>query len=174
VIGKENENNVAIRIEILKDISKQVTESAPGLVYRNVNIIIGTKKVGENVIKFKVKDSWLSENGLESTDIRLVKWVDNKWITLETRALKSEDGYTHFSAKSMTFSIYAITGIKKGESMPAPTASKANEKTAVSQEATPLMIEEPIPQPEGKTPLWMWMILAGLIIGALVYALKRR
>ncbi|MDO8727718.1 MAG: PQQ-binding-like beta-propeller repeat protein [Candidatus Methanoperedens sp.] len=170
VTGKENEFDVTMRIEILKDISKQVTESALGIVYRNVNIILGTKKVGENLIKFKVKESWLVENGLESADIRLAKWVDNKWITLETGVLFNKDGYTHFSAKSMTFSIYAITGIKKEESMPEPLAI---EKIAGTYESTPLTTEEPTPQPDGKIP-WLWMILAVLLIAALVYAWKKR
>jgi PGF-pre-PGF domain-containing protein len=171
VTGKEYENNIAMRIEILKDRSKQAKENAPGLVYRNVNIILGTEKIGENVIKFKVNDSWLLENGFDSSDIRLVKWVDNKWITLETGVLFNKDGYTHFMAKSMTFSIYAITGIKNEESMPAPLATG---KIAVTPEATPLMTEKPTPQPEGKTSLWIWMILAVLLIAALVYGLKRR
>ncbi len=169
VTGKENEYDVSMRIEILKNRSKQAKENAPGLVYRNANIISGTKNIGENVIKFKVNDSWLLENGFDSSDIRLVKWVDNKWITLETVVLFNKDGYTHFSAKSMTFSIYAITGIKKEEMMPSAT-----EKTAVTPEAAPLSTEEQTPAPEGKTPLWIWMILAMLLIAALVYALKRR
>jgi|GEM_PF-3283499 len=169
VTGKENEYDVSMRIEILKNRSKQAKENAPGLVYRNANIISGTKNIGENVIKFKVNDSWLLENGFDSSDIRLVKWVDNKWITLETGVLFNKDGYTHFSAKSMTFSIYAITGIKKEEMMPSAT-----EKTAVTPEAAPLSTEERTPAPEGKTPLWIWMILALLLIAALVYALKRR
>jgi hypothetical protein len=102
-----------------------------------------------------------------------VKWVDNKWITLETGVLYTKDGYTHFSAKSMSFSIYAITGIKKEESMPEPTASTATEKISVTPEAAPLVTEKPTPQPEGKT-LWLWVIPAVLIIAALVYILKRR
>jgi PGF-pre-PGF domain-containing protein len=169
VTGKENEYDVSMRIEILKNRSKQAKENAPGLVYRNANIISGTKNIGENVIKFKVNDSWLLENGFDSSDIRLVKWVDNKWITLETGVLFNKDGYTHFSAKSMTFSTYAITGIKKEEMMPSAT-----EKTAVTPEAAPLSTEEQTPQPEGKTPLWIWMILAMLLVAGLVYVLKRK
>jgi hypothetical protein len=69
----------------------------------------------------------------------------------------------------MTFSIYAITGIKKEEMMPSAT-----EKTAVTPEAAPLSTEEPTLQTEGKTPLWIWMTLAVLLIAALVYVLKRR
>ena len=171
VTGKENEYDVSMRIEILKDRSKQAKENAPGLVYRNANIISGTKNIGENVIKFKVNDSWLPENGFDASDIRLVKWVDNKWITLETGVLFNKDGYTHFSAKSMTFSTYAITGIKKEEMMPAPSAT---EKTAVTQDASPFKPEEPTLQPEGKTSLWIWMTLAVLLIAAVVYVLKRR
>lgn len=169
VTGKENEYDVSMRIEILKDRSRQVKENAPGLVYRNVNIISGTRNIGENAIKFKVNNSWLLENGFNSSDIRLVKWVDNKWITLETGVLFNKDGYTHFNAKSMTFSTYAITGIKKEELMPAPSAI---EKTAIISET--LSTEDPTPGPEVKTQLWIWMILAMLLIAALVYVLKRR
>ncbi|MCX9025581.1 MAG: PGF-pre-PGF domain-containing protein [Candidatus Methanoperedens sp.] len=167
VIGKENENDIGMKIEILKDTSKQVTEAAPGLVYRNVNIISGTEMISENVIKFKVNDSWLLENDLNSSDIRLMKWVDNKWMTLETGVLFNKDGYTHFTAKSTTFSIYAITGIKNENFMPAPSAT---EKIAVTQKAIPLTTEVPTP----KTSLWIWMIVALLLIAALAYALKRR
>lgn len=122
ITGKENENEIAVRVEALKGTSKGASTSAPGTVYKNLNIIVGTKKIKEAIIKFKVENSWLNSNNLDASDVRLVKWDGSKWIDREAAEKSKDDSFTYFEAKTDSFSSFAITGLKAGAS-PTPTIS---------------------------------------------------
>ncbi|MCX9009586.1 MAG: PGF-pre-PGF domain-containing protein [Candidatus Methanoperedens sp.] len=116
ITGKENENYIAVRVESLKGTSKNVAAPPPGTVYKNLNIIVGTKKIKEALVRFKVENTWLSSNSLAGSDVKLTKWDGSKWIMLET-AEKSKDGtFTHFEAKTDSFSSFAIVALKTPDS----------------------------------------------------------
>lgn len=112
VTGKENENDVAIRVEALKDTAKGAMIAAPGVVYKNLNIIAGTTKTKEAVIKFKVENSWLGSNDLAGSEVALMRWAEGKWNPLETAEKGKDNTYTIFEAKTPGFSSFAITGLK--------------------------------------------------------------
>ncbi len=112
VTGKENENDIAVRIEALKGTAKGVASPAPGAVYKNLNIIVGTTKIKEAVIKFKVENSWLMSNDLAGSDVKLMRWAEGKWDPLETNEKGKDNTYTIFEAKTPGFSSFAITGLK--------------------------------------------------------------
>ncbi len=133
VTGKENENNIALRVEALKGTSKLVTVQAPGIVYKNVNIWAGTKRIKEVLIRFKIENSWLSSNSLAGSDIKMVKWDGSKWVQLETAEKTKDSAYTYYEAKTDTFSHFAITGAKGG--FVAPTATPLSEVTATPGKA---------------------------------------
>ncbi len=112
VTGKENENNIAIRVEALKSTAKSVTTSAPGTVYKNLNIIVGTTRIKEAVIRFRIENSWLADNNLAGGDVKLMKWDGSKWNILETTEKTKDGTFTLFEAKTTGFSSFAITGLK--------------------------------------------------------------
>jgi PGF-pre-PGF domain-containing protein len=114
VIGKESENDIALRVEVLKGTSKLVTAQASGIVYKNVNAWIGTKRMKEALIMFRVENSWLGSNSLDGSDIKMVSWNGSKWDQLDTTMLRSDSTYTYYEAKTFAFSSFAITGIKAG------------------------------------------------------------
>jgi PGF-pre-PGF domain-containing protein len=143
VIGKETENDITLRVEALKGTSRLATVSPPGIAYKNVNIWAGTKNIKEDLIKFKVDNSWLDSKNLEGSDIKMVKWDGNKWAQIETIEETKDSIYTYYEAKTDTFSVFAITGLK-GEAVPTATPaievtetpSKPTETTAPSAEPT--------------------------------------
>jgi PGF-pre-PGF domain-containing protein len=137
VTGKENENDIAVRVEALKGTSKGVSVSAPGTVYKNLNIIVGTMKIKEAIIKFKVENSWLSGNNLAGTDVKMVKWDGSKWIDRETTEKSKDGSFTYFEAKTDSFSSFAITGQKAVVSPTATAAIKATPVTTEGMTATP-------------------------------------
>ncbi len=122
VTGKENENNIALRVEALKSTAKGVTTPAPGTVYKNLNIIAGTTRIKEAVIKFKVENSWLSGNNLAGGDVKLMKWDGSKWNILETTEKTKDGTFTFLEGKTGSFSSFAITGFKATAT---PTAAPA-------------------------------------------------
>ncbi len=52
----------------------------------------------------------------------MVKWDGSKWVQLETAEKNKDDKYTYYEAKTDTFSVFAIAGLKGVE---VPTATPA-------------------------------------------------
>jgi PGF-pre-PGF domain-containing protein len=112
VTGAANQNDVSVKVEVLKSTAKSVSEPPPGEVYKNLNIVVGTTNIKEAVIKFNVENSWLAGNNLASGDVRMIKWDGSKWNTLETSEKNTDGKVTYYEAKTGSFSSFAITGLK--------------------------------------------------------------
>ncbi|MBU4223038.1 MAG: PGF-pre-PGF domain-containing protein, partial [Euryarchaeota archaeon] len=101
-------------VEVLKDTSSLVKADAPGLVFKNMNIWVGTsgfavpKNIKSAVIGFKVDNSWIKTNGLSSSDVKLVKWDGSQWIQLETREMDKRGEFIFYEATTNSFSPFAI------------------------------------------------------------------
>jgi len=165
ITGNTSPGETVTQVEVLRDTSTLVNSPAPGTVYENVNIWVGTsgfavpKNIKQAVVVFRVKDSWLKSNNMEGDRIRLERWDNTRWVELET-AEKDKDGtYAYFEANTDAFSPFAITGIK-GEAVPTP---------APVIEVT----ETPVPSPTTteKTPGFE-LILASAVLYA-VYLFRR-
>jgi PGF-pre-PGF domain-containing protein len=115
VINKENENDIALRCEALKASSNLVAVSAPGIVYINENIWIGTNRIKEALIRFKVKNSWLDDNKLTGSDVMLFNWEGSKWVQVDITEKAKDTTYTYFEARINKFSHFAVSGIRSIE-----------------------------------------------------------
>ncbi|HWR26276.1 MAG TPA: PGF-pre-PGF domain-containing protein, partial [candidate division Zixibacteria bacterium] len=118
ITGNVNAGLVTAMAEILKGTSTLVKEAAPGIVYKNINLWVGTsgfatsKNIKGATIMFRVEDSWIDSNNFERIEIKLVKWEGGKWITLETSEKRRDGTFIYFEAKTTGFSPFAITGIR--------------------------------------------------------------
>ena len=118
-MGNVNAGEIGTSVEVLRNKSSLVITPAPGNVYKNVNVWVGTsgfgtsKKIKEAVITFRVENSWLSSNNIKSSDIKMVRWNGSKWDPVETSEKTKDSTYIYFEAKSNIFSAFAITGIEK-------------------------------------------------------------
>jgi S-layer protein (TIGR01567 family) len=118
ITGNINAGEISAVIETLRGTSTLVKSAAPGIVYKNANIWIGTsgfavpKNIKEATIMFRVENSWLDSNNLARNEIKLVKWDGSKWIQLETSEKGRDNVYAYFEAKTDSFSPFAMTGIK--------------------------------------------------------------
>ncbi len=169
VTGKENENDIAIRVEALKGEAKGVTTPALGVVYKNINIIVGTTKIKEAVIKFKVENSWLASNNLAGNEVRLMKWDGSKWNMLDTGEKNKDALFTYFESKTTGFSSFAITGLKATVT---PAATPAGEVTV-----TPARSAEtatPTPAPTKKTPGFEMVLALATLSAIYLLDIKRR
>lgn len=140
ITGKDSEDNIAVRVEVLKDTSKLAATSAPGAVYKNLNVWAGTKNIREVTIRFKVEDSWIERNNFVRNDIRLVTWQGSKWAPLTTAEKSKETSYTFYEVKSDTLSVFAIIGLKGKEIQTAIENSAPPAKTTTTK-ATGLLPE---------------------------------
>lgn len=169
ITGKESENAITLRVEVLKGTSKLVTASPPGTVYKNVNAWLGTKRVKEALIRFKVENLWISSNNFATSDVNLVKWDGSKWVQIETTEKSKDSTYTYYEAKSDTFSEFAITGLKAIVEVPTPIV------TATTSEVTPAKTVVPgatKPTPGFEAILTIFAI--ALSVASLIKGRKRR
>ncbi len=123
ITGNISAGEINTAVEVLRNTSTLVKIQAPGIVYKNTNVWVGTssfagpKNIKEAVIRFKIESSWLDNNKLVPSEIKMLRWDGNEWIQLET-ALKEKDNLNaYFEAKTDKFSHFAITGIKDFEIM---------------------------------------------------------
>ncbi len=110
--GKENEYDVSVRIEGLINTSKYA-KPAPGIVYINENVGLGSVKINYISVRFRVKNSWIKDNGLENGRLPyLLKWNGSLWSVLKTNITGKDDNYTYFEspkAGNSRIGIFAIS-----------------------------------------------------------------
>ncbi|HEY9205827.1 MAG TPA: PGF-pre-PGF domain-containing protein [Candidatus Methanoperedens sp.] len=169
----ESENDVAIRVEALKGTSKRVTASPEGIVSKNINILAGTKRFKEALVRFKVDNSWIDSNGLESGDVVMVKWDGTKWVQLETTETNKDGNYTYYEVKTESFSNFAITGLKGAVTTPSVTPGII--PVTPGPTAVPGTTGVTPPVPGAAPPVTLALIILGVVILiAIVVALYMR
>ncbi len=122
VTGNVNAGEINAAIEVLKNTSSLLKSPAPGKVYQNMNIWLGTsgfataKNIKEAVIRFRVDNAWIDSNSLDANDINMVRWDGTKWTQLETRVVDKDGTNTYFETSTDGFSHFAIIGLKEVQS----------------------------------------------------------
>ncbi|MDA0525298.1 PGF-pre-PGF domain-containing protein [Methanococcoides alaskense] len=144
----KNYGEVSTTVEVLKNRSAMVNESAPGLVYSNLNIWVGKvgfateDNIAHPVIGFSVSKAWLTENEINENAIALYRHSKGKWNNLNTIKIGEDDSYIYFEAETPGFSPFAIsanteeddTSIAK-DSEPKYAGSDAEAETPIEDEA---------------------------------------
>gem|GEM_PF-2557380 len=159
VTGKENENDIALRVEILKGTSKLVSTPPPGTLYKNMNIWAGTKKIKEAVIRFKIENSWLNSSGFEGSDIMVLKWSKDRWTRIDTTELGKDASYTYYELKTDSLSHFAISGFK-GASALTDTQPAASQITPAAT-GSPGIIDTPA---RGILPINLILIMGVFVL----------
>ncbi|MGB8217113.1 MAG: PGF-pre-PGF domain-containing protein [Candidatus Methanoperedens sp.] len=168
VTGKENENDIALRVEALKGTSKLVTASPPGTVYKSVNIWAGSQRIKEAIIRFKVNNTWIDGNNVVAiSEVKLIHWDGSKWVQLETSEIAKDSITTSYEAKTDSFSEFAISSIK-GVELPTGVQTPAE---SVTTTVTP--VNTIVPEATKKTP-GFGAITAIIAIVLLVSFIKKR
>jgi len=167
ITGNVNAGLITTTVEVLKGTSSLVSSAAPGKVYKNVNIWVGTKNFAtpanlkESKIMFSVKNSWLTDNKITANQLKLLRWDGSKWITLDTNEIRKDATTTYFESGTEGFSSFAISGI-----------------TGITVTSAPDVAQTPIPGITGKaTParaptIDNWMLF--VIIAAVYFLIIRK
>lgn len=142
VIGKENEDCVALRAELLKGLSPRIKIQPSGDVYKYVNLWSGSKRLMEITIKFKVETKWLTDHNIAS--VNMLRWNNSIWNMLPTTEVSRNDTYAYYEAQTAGFSSFAIVGLKGMAEVTATSVGETPAKpekvanaTAVPTEKTP-------------------------------------
>ncbi len=165
--------------EVLKSTSALVKTPPGGLVYKNINIWVGTsgfatpKNIKEASIKFRVDNAWMNTNSVTNSDIILVKWNGDSWIELETTVLSKDDTNTFFEGRTNAFSPFAITvktdGVKSSPGLEIPQQPGATIRNPDEKQPAETPIISRIAS-SGMISTWS-MILIILIINIIIVAM---
>ncbi|MFZ3166998.1 MAG: PGF-pre-PGF domain-containing protein [Candidatus Methanoperedens sp.] len=169
VTGNVNAGVITTTVEVLKGTSSLVSSAAPGKVYKNVNIWVGTSSFAtpanlkESKIVFNVQNSWLTDNKITGSQLKLLKWDGSKWITLDTNEIRKDATTTYFESGTDGFSPFAISGI-----------------TGITATSTPSGTQTPIPEitgtatPPVKAPTIQNWILVVIIAAAYFIIIRKK
>lgn len=164
ITGNVNAGEINTAVEVLRSNSTLVKSLAPGTVYKNVNIWVGTSgfatsnNIKEAIVVFRVENSWFDSNAIARGDTKLVRWDGAKWITLETSEKTRDSTYTYFEGKTTHFSPFAITGLK------AASVSSTSPSVATPALTTQAGTPEAAATTGGTTPQINLFLIIGVIL----------
>jgi len=163
ITGKENENYVTVRVESLKNTSRLVSRPAPGTVYTNTNVWVNSKRISAVTLKFRVTNAWITGSNVQKETIKLLRWSDNDWKSLNTAVLTRDDTYTYFEAQSAGLSSFAVSAVKEGQVPVETTLPSTTVTTPAINASTP-----------GKKPTPGFGMLVTVLVVSAIYMLRRR
>jgi PGF-pre-PGF domain-containing protein len=143
ITGKENEYDVSVRVELLKNHSKAAVKP-DGEVLTYFNIITSTKRMKEAAIRFKINQT-----------AKLVKWNGSDWIELN---ITYDNNYYQATVNSL--SSFAIIKVPKAEIL---TLASATPQPASIEKTTSLLYEQ-TPQPKQAPGFGIFITLISLIL----------
>jgi PGF-pre-PGF domain-containing protein len=142
--------------------------------------------ISGGTFEFKVEKSWLSSNGFENGDIVMMHYNEEAgvWEELSTTLVREEGGYYYYSAKTPSFSWFAIAVEEGATIVPEETTAAVTQAptTGVSVATTPVPSEtQAVTVPKDDNNSWaptmivpiLGIILVG-IIAAVIVIRKRK
>jgi PGF-pre-PGF domain-containing protein len=171
--GLTNSGEIAAKVEMLKKTSTTVDRAPPDTVYKNLNILLGDPNwaISSNIanprISFKVEKTWISENNIDVSTIKLNRYNGAKWNPLITTQMSGDADYLYFEAETTGFSPFAVTG-KELEGEPGGEGITAEPTVAATVEKTP------VPTPTEKKGMPGFGLFAGLSVLLIAVQLLRK
>ncbi|MCD4845314.1 MAG: PGF-pre-PGF domain-containing protein, partial [Methanosarcinales archaeon] len=115
--GLKNSGEITIKVEILKNTSTLVENNLPqDIVYMNLNIWVGnidwasSENIANPKINFEVSKSWVVENGIDASTIRLFRYSDGNWNPLITTKIGEDANNLILEVETLEFSPFAVCG----------------------------------------------------------------
>ncbi|WP_342304251.1 Ig-like domain-containing protein [Methanolobus sp. ZRKC5] len=171
--SKLNGGQVKAVVEVLMGTSSQVSSSAPGNVYENMNLYIGSKlgsdAIGNSKVNFKVEKSWIDDNDFDTSIIVLYRYFNDDWAQLPTEMTGNDEYYYYFTSTTPGFSPFAISGADATDEFVVEevvTGSTDTEDTVMSTEDAGSMELTTETTQESKSSLSFVFVLA--LVGIMV------
>jgi hypothetical protein len=168
--SKLNGGQVKTVIEMLVDTSSQVSSSAPGNVYKNMNIYVDSNLasdiIGNSKVNFKVEKSWINDNDIDLSTITLCRYSNSKWDQLSTESKGEDDLYFYFVSTTPDFSPFAISSVEPSVAMDGDlgkdvvdSSPDSGDTVMSTEDAVSMELTTEIPQ-ESKSSLSFVSVLA--------------
>ncbi len=131
ITGNVNAGEISATVEVLKNLSSLLKIPAPGIIYKNINIWLGSsgfatsKNIKSATLSFRIENSWLDKNSMRD-HIKLARWNNKEWEIYKTSKMKKDYNYTYFESQVNGFSNFAITGLKDQEDISSDVVTNKN------------------------------------------------
>ena len=144
------------------------TPASEGTVYKYVQITktnLDDAKLNSAKISFFVTKAWLTEKGLDSSDVELRRYT-TMWVSLPTIVKTSDATKVYFEATTPGFSYFAIS-VKEAA---APAEEAPVEEAPAEEAPVEEAPAEAVPvEPVAKTSnTWMFVLLGLVVVGVIV------
>ena len=96
-----------------KDKSVTVIPSKATHSFFRINSNVADDTFKEVKLSFKVKLSWLKRKEVANEDVKLVRFIDGKWLELSTELLNEDGKFAYFQSTSNTQGQFAVIGNSK-------------------------------------------------------------
>lgn len=128
-------DELMVKVQELKNTSTLVDKPAPGMTYKSFRFFVDTQynRIKNILINFRVENSWLENNSVNASSVALYRYANGQWNSLNTTLVGQDEAYTHYTASSPGFSVFAIV------------AQTHTNETATSQETLPTNEVNPNP-----------------------------
>ena len=105
---------VSVQAQRLPEKPPEVVVEPPaekGMVFCYLEIkTAAPEQVVNATLEFQVPQLWISVNNIDKASIRLLRYQDGQWVELDTTKLTEDENYVYYSAETLGFSFFAITG----------------------------------------------------------------
>jgi PGF-pre-PGF domain-containing protein len=172
---KNQANEVSIKVEKLAGQPAEVTHTVVGKAYQWIKITpanLNETNIETAKIRFKVNQSWISDNNVDPATVALNRWESDHWSKLPTTKLSEDTTYVYYESQTPGFSVFAITGETVSPVTTTTTTTTTIPTTTTTTTLPPTTTTIP---PEGKpswAPVIVIIIIIGIVLGYL-YWLKR-
>ncbi|MBN1762712.1 MAG: PGF-pre-PGF domain-containing protein [Methanomicrobia archaeon] len=130
-------SDVKILIQELESKPGEIVD-APGIAYSYLNIEtenLNEEDIANVNIAFKVRKSWIEENNVDETSIKLNRFFEGEWTSPATEKILEDEVYLYYKTESAGLSNFAITGQEKVEKIPIITPTQKSETDVPGFEA---------------------------------------
>ncbi|MFY9194431.1 MAG: Ig-like domain-containing protein [Methanoculleus sp.] len=140
-------------------------------IYEYIEICLNwadQRRIGHAEVTFVVSADWLDDHGIVPEEIRLMRYVDGAWQSLETEFIDEVSGGYRFRAITPGFSTFAIAAAgtenvsATTEATNSPTEKETNVTETVTAETTTVATTAPAATTPAEAPLIYAPLLAPL------------
>ncbi|WP_196214029.1 PGF-pre-PGF domain-containing protein [Methanolobus vulcani] len=181
----KNAGKISVTIEMLKNTSALVDESASGFVYKNMNIWVGKtgyateSNIKDPVIGFMVSKEWVDDNDINIDTIGLNRYSEDVWTKLDTEQTGSDEDYYYFEASTPGFSPFAVTAdipitLDKENEEKSATESVTASEQLINEEGNESAAEENNGETDKNTPALSGLITLATLVVASAFIRKQQ
>jgi len=113
-------------------------------------------------VNFKVKKSWLTENGFNQNNVMLMRFTGSKWEAMDTTFAEADMEYNHYIASVPGFSYFAVVGVTLEQKNQIVIEKETEEREQTAEDVLGTIANPPKP-----SNWWGWLtaLVVVLVLG---------